>query len=258
MLKHRIIPILLLKDGRCVKGKRFSDYRDTGNPVTAAKVYDAQRVDELMFLDILASREGRDTLLHIVTETAEECFMPLTVGGGVKDIEDIRELLSAGADKVAINTAAVENPDFINKAAEYFGSANIVISIDYKLCRRDEALPRLSREVYTHGGSKATGLEAFAWCCEVAKRGAGEIVLTSIDQEGTMEGYDLEFIKQVVDALDIPVIAHGGVGSLAHMRDGIAIAGASGVAAASIFHFTDQSPIKARLYLKNEGLDVRV
>jgi len=252
MLKNRIIPILLLKDGRCVKGKQFGNYRDTGNPVTAAKVYDAQRVDELVFLDILASRLGRATLLPIVTATAEQCFMPLAVGGGVKDVDDMRLLFKAGADKVSINTAAAERPDFINQAAEYFGSANVVVAIDYRL--RGDGV----REVYTHGGSVATGREALGWVEEAVARGAGEIILTSIDQEGTMTGYDLDFIRRVVDAVAVPVIAHGGAGTLAHLKQGIVEAHASGVAAASIFHFTDQSPIKARLYLKNEGVNVRV
>src|SRR3989338_1316909 len=189
MLKNRIIPILLLKNGRCVKGRQFGNYRDTGAPVTAAKIYDAQRVDELMFLDILASVERRSVLLDIVTETAKECFMPLTVGGGVKTIEDMKILLAAGADKVSINTAAVEDPDFIKEAATYFGSANIVVSIDYK--QNNDG----SRQVYTHGGTKATGKDPLVWAGEVASLGAGEIVLTSIDREGMMLGYDLEFIK---------------------------------------------------------------
>ncbi|MDD5593356.1 MAG: imidazole glycerol phosphate synthase cyclase subunit [Candidatus Margulisbacteria bacterium] len=252
MLKNRIIPILLLKHGRCVKGKRFTDYRDTGAPITAARIYDAQRVDELVFLDILASREERDVLLNIVTETAQECFMPLTVGGGVKTIEDIKVLLSAGADKVSINTAAIEEPAFLEAAAGYFGRANIVAAVDYKL--NDQG----KREVFSHGGTKATGKDPFEWAKEVARLGAGELIVTSIDQEGTMTGYDLEFIKLVSEALSIPVIAHGGVGTLKDLKEGITIGRASGVAAASIFHFTDQSPIKARLYLKDNGVNVRI
>lgn len=251
-LKNRIIPILLLKNGRCVKGKQFKDFRDTGAPVTAAKIYDAQRVDELVFLDIMASREGRDTLLHIVTETAEECFMPLAVGGGVKTIEDMKLLFAAGADKVIINTAAVENPTFISQASQYFGRANVVVAIDYK----SNAQGR--REVYTHSSSLPTNIDAFDWAKKVAELGAGEIILTSIDLEGTMAGYDLSFIRSVVDAVSIPVIAHGGAGTLEHLKEGITTAGASGIAAASIFHFTDQSPIKARWYLKNEGVNVRL
>lgn len=252
MIKNRIIPILLLKHGRCVKGKQFDHYRDTGAPVTAAKIYDAQRVDELAFLDILASKEERSLLLDIVTETAQECFMPLTVGGGIKTIEDIKTVLAAGADKVAINSAAVENPDFIREASKHFGKANIVVSIDYKKNEQGE------RKVFTHGGSKATDLDAFQWAKEVENLGAGEIILTSIDLEGAMQGYDLDFIKQVVAALSIPVIAHGGCGTLKHLEEGIVDGKASGVAAASIFHFTDQSPIKARWHLKNAGLNVRL
>ena len=250
MLKNRIIPILLLKHGRCVKGKRFKDFRDTGYPVTAAKIYDAQRVDELVFLDILASREERDMLLPIVTKTAEQCFMPLAVGGGIRTIADMKVLFAAGADKVVINSAAVENPQLIQEASEYFGKANIVVSIDYKI--NDEGI----REVYTHAGTKATGLDALDWAQRAATLGAGEIILTSIDREGTMTGYDLEFIEEVSKSLNIPVIAHGGVGTLEHLREGI-LRGASGVAAASIFHFTDQNPIKARYYLTVHGANVR-
>ncbi len=251
-LKNRIIPILLLKHGRCVKGKQFGSFRDTGAPVTAAKIYDAQRVDELVFLDILASREERDMLLDIVTATAEQCFMPLAVGGGLKTIEDMKTVFAAGADKVVINTAAVERPELINEASKYFGKANIVISMDYKLNAQGQ------REVFTHAGSKATGRDALAWAKEANERGAGELIVTSIDREGTMTGYDLEFIKQVVDSVEVPVIAHGGAGTLLHLKEGIEVAHASGVAAASIFHFTDQSPIKARWYLKNEGVNVRL
>jgi cyclase len=252
MLKSRIIPILLLRNGRCVKGKQFTEFRDTGAPVSAARVYDAQRVDELVFLDILASREERETLLPIITETAQECFMPLTVGGGIKTIEDMQVLFGAGADKVCINTAAVEDPELIRKASEYFGRANIVVAVDYR-----EKLDG-GREVYTHAGVKPTELDAFAWAKRVDELGAGEIILTSIDREGSMNGYDLEFIRKVADAVGIPVIAHGGAGTLAHLKEGITLGGASGVAAASIFHFTDQSPIKARAYLKDNQVNVRV
>lgn len=252
MLKNRIIPVLLLKNGRCIKGRQFKNYRDTGAPITAAKIYDAQRVDELVFLDIMASLEERDVLLHIVTQTARVCFMPLTVGGGVRSIEDIKILLAAGADRVSINAAAVESPNFIYEASKYFGSANIVLSIDYKLNREGK------REVYTHGGTKPTGLDALEWAKKAAALGAGEIILTSIDREGTMTGYDLDFIRVVSDALTIPVIAHGGAGTLEHLKEGITIGKASGIAAASIFHFTDQSPIKARLYLKDKKVNVRI
>ena len=252
MLKNRIIPILLLKNGRCVKGKQFTNFRDTGAPVSAAKVYDAQRVDELVFLDIMASREERETLLPIITETAEECFMPLTVGGGIKTIDDMKVLFAAGADKVCINTAALENPPLIREASEYFGRANIVVAIDYRL--KQDGL----REVYTHAATQATGIDALSWAREVDTLGAGEIILTSVDREGSMQGYDLDFIRQVADAVGIPVIAHGGVGTLAHLKEGITLGHASGVAAASIFHFTDQSPIKARAYLKDNHVNVRI
>lgn len=252
MVKNRIIPILLLKHGRCVKGKNFKEYRDTGLPVSAAKIYDAQRVDELVFLDILASIEERDLLLNIVTETAEQCFMPLTVGGGMKTIEDLRSAFSAGADKVCINTAAIENELFISQASDYFGNANIVVSIDYKINSSGR------REVFSHCGTKPTGLDPFEWSVNAEERGAGEIILTSIDREGTLSGYDYEFIRKVSDALHIPVIAHGGAGTLEHLKEGLVLGNASGVAAASIFHFTDQSPIKARFYLRDAGLNVRL
>lgn len=252
MLKKRIIPILLLKNGRCVKSKQFKDYRDTGAPVSAAKVYDAQRVDELVFFDIMANAEKRNVLFHIVEETAQGCFMPLTVGGGIKSIGDIKLLLAVGADKVSLNTAAVENPDFIHEASEHFGRANIVVSIDYKFNQEGK------REVYTHGGAKPTGLNPLEWAKKAASLGAGEIILTSIDREGTMLGYDLELIRIVSDSLAIPVIAHGGAGTLEHLKEGLVTGNASGIAAASIFFFTDQSPIKARFYLKDNGVDVRI
>lgn len=252
MLKKRIIPILLLQNGRCVKGRRFADYRDTGDPVTSAKVYDAQRVDELIFLDILASGEGRGPFLDIVTRTAEECFMPLTVGGGIASPDEIRDIFAAGADKISINTAAVEKPGFLKEAAEYFGSANIVISIDYRIH------PDGSREVYTHGGKKAAGLDALEWAMAAADLGAGEIILTSIDREGTMSGYDIDFIRMVSGRVAVPVVAHGGAGTLAHLKEAVEAGGAQAAAAASIFHFTDQSPIKARLYMKNAGVNVRI
>lgn len=243
---------MLLKHGRCVKGKQFLNYRDTGLPVTAAKIYDAQRVDELVFLDILASIEDRDLLLNIVTETAEQCFMPLTVGGGMRTIEDLKTAFNAGADKVCINSAAIENPAFITEASKFFGSANIVVSIDYKFG------PCNKRQVYSHGGRKPTYLDPFDWSIEVERLGAGEIILTSIDREGTMSGYDCDFIGKVAGALDIPVIAHGGAGTLEHLKEVLLKSKVSGVAAASIFHFTDQSPIKARYYLRDAGLNVRL
>lgn len=251
MVKNRIIPILLLKHGRCVKGKQFKDFVDTGAPVSAAKIYDAQRVDELVFLDILASIEERALLLDIVTKTAEECFMPLGVGGGIKSIGDIKTVLAAGADKVIINTHAVENPDFIREASKYFGKANIVVAIDYL---EDDNGQRI---VYTHGATKKTSWQALDWVKKVEELGAGEIILTSINREGMMEGYDTEFIREVSDLVNIPVIAHGGAGRMAHLKEVFEEGHADGAAAASIFHFTDQNPIKTRYYLTVEGLNVR-
>ncbi|MFH1877229.1 MAG: imidazole glycerol phosphate synthase cyclase subunit [Candidatus Omnitrophota bacterium] len=252
MLKNRLIPILLLCNGRCVKGRQFGNYRDTGHPVTAARIYDAQRVDELVFLDILASVEKRDTLLGIIKETAEECFMPLSVGGGIRTIEDVKEVLAAGADKVVINSAAVENPELIRQASEQFGNSTIVVSIDYK------TMPDGAKKVFTRGAGKETGLSPVEWASKAASLGAGEIIITSIDREGCMSGYDIETIRTVSASVDIPVIAHGGAGTLRDLKDGIEKGKASAVAAASIFHFTDQSPIKARLYLKDNGVNVRI
>lgn len=251
MLKKRLIPILLLNNGRCVKGAQFKNFIDTGHPVTAARVYDAQTVDELVFLDISASSEKRDILFDIVSQVAEECFMPLTVGGGVRTMEDISKLLRAGADKVSINTYAIENPDFLKKAAQEFGRANIVAAIDVRLVNG-------RYEAFTRGGEKSSGLEAIEWAKKATELGAGEILLTSIDREGTRKGYDLDLLRQISEAIDVPIVANGGVGTLQHLVDGIKIGGASAVAAASIFHFTDQSPIKARSFMKEAGLDVRV
>ncbi|MBU1165628.1 imidazole glycerol phosphate synthase subunit HisF [Candidatus Micrarchaeota archaeon] len=260
MLKIRIIPSLLLKEGRCVKGIRFTSFRDTGNPVTAARIYDAQGADELLFIDILASKENRKTLFDIVSRTAEECFMPLCVGGGIKDTDDIRKLLLAGADKISINTAAIENPKFINKAAEIFGNQCIVVSIDVKKsgAGQHSVIGSDSEyEVFSHCGTKPTGLDPVQWAKQVVEQGAGEILLTSIDQEGTRTGYDLDLLKAVADAVEVPVIASGGVGSLQDFVDGIKKGHASAVSAGSIFHFTDQSIIKARTYLAEAGINVR-
>lgn len=251
MLKKRIIPSLLLKDGRMVKSVRFGNYRDTGHPVTAAKIYDAQRADELIVLDISASREERGTLLSIVGAMAEECFMPLCVGGGIRAIGDIREIIRGGADKAAINTAAVETPALIEEAARTFGSSTIVVSVDYKKNARG------FNEVFIRGGTVGTGRDPVSWTKEVAERGAGEILLTSIDRDGTMSGLDLPMIRAVVAAVTVPVIAAGGVGSLEDFRLGMEEGGACAVSAASIFHFTDQSPIKARKFLVDRGVNVR-
>ena len=251
MLKRRLIPSLLLKLGRCVKTIKFDAIRDVGNPVTAARVYDAQGADELIFLDITASHEKRDTLFDVVVQTAEQCFMPLTVGGGVRTVADIRKLLKAGADKVAINTAAVENPGFIREAAEAFGRQCIVVSIDARL-----PAPR-RYEVFTYRATKPTGLDPVEWAKRMVEYGAGEILITAVDRDGTMEGYDLELIRSVADAVSVPVIASGGCGTLQHLVDGITHGHASAVSAASLFHFTDQSVIKAKSFMKLAGLDVR-
>lgn len=251
MLKKRIIPVLLLKNGRMVKTIKFDQYRDVGNPITTARIYDAQRADELVFLDIDASTANRRTLLDIVKEVSQECFMPLCVGGGIKTLEDIRLILQGGADKVIINTHAVEDIVFINQATEKFGSSTIVVSIDVRKKNNDEY------EVYTHGGEKATGLKPVEWSKKVEENGAGEIIITSIDLDGTMEGLDINLIKAITEAVNIPVICSGGVGTLDDFKKGFVEGGASAVGAGSIFHFTDQSIIKTRRHLVNEGINVR-
>ncbi len=251
VLKIRLIPSLLLLNGRCVKGVRFRDFRDVGSPVTAARVYDAQGADELLFLDITASVENRSTLFDVVARTAEECLMPLTVGGGIRSLADIRTLLRSGADKVSINTAAVERPAFIREAAATFGRQCVMVSID---CRgRADG----HHEVVIRRGTEATGRDALEWAQEAEAEGAGEILVTSVDREGTRQGYDLELTRAVAKSVRVPVIAAGGAGSLQHLVDGITAGGASAVSAASLFHFTDQSVIKAKAYMRNAGVDVR-
>ena len=233
-----------------VKGVRFADYRDVGHPVTTAKVYDAQGADELLFLDITASLEERPLLLDVVSQTADECFMPLTVGGGVRTVDDVRALLLAGADKVAINSQAVQRPELIGDAAARYGSQCVVVAIDVK--------GSLDGTVWTHGAQHDSGLRPLDWAIHAASMGAGELLVTSIDREGTREGYDLALIRAIADAVAIPVIASGGVGKLDHLVDGVRAGHASAVAAASIFHFTDQSVIKARSYMRQAGLEMRV
>jgi imidazole glycerol-phosphate synthase subunit HisF len=250
MLKTRIIPKLLLKDGRNVKGVQFVNLRDTGNPITNARIYDAQGADELMFLDITASTANRYILFDIIARTAQEVFMPFCVGGGVRSIEDIRNLLLAGADKVSINTAAVENPSLISEGARYFGAQCMVVSIDFRRQGR-------RCQVYTHGGTVATGLEVLEHARRMVELGAGELLLTSIDRDGTMQGYDLELTETVADLVDVPVIASGGAGTLQHLVDAVNEAHASAVAVGSLFHFTDQSPIKAHAFMRGAGIEVR-
>jgi cyclase len=253
MLKARIIPCLDVKDGRVVKGVNFVDLRDAGDPVEQARLYDAQGADELCFLDITASHENRDTIFDVVARTAEQCFMPLTVGGGVRTLEDIRKLLLAGADKVSINTAAVKDPEFVRRAAEKFGSQCIVVAIDAKR----SADPGLRFEVFTHGGRNATGIDAVAWAQRMAEYGAGEILLTSMDRDGTKQGFDIELTRAIADAVSIPVIASGGVGNLDHLVGGVRDGHATAVLAASIFHFGEYSIAEAKAHMKEAGLPVR-
>jgi imidazole glycerol-phosphate synthase subunit HisF len=251
MLKTRLIPTLLLKEGRMVKTIQFDQLRDVGHPVKAAKVYDAQGVDELVFLDITASQEERRTLFDVIRAVTEESFMPFTAGGGLRTLADIRELLNAGADKITLNTEAVRRPQFIAEAAELFGNQCIVVSID----AREKRPGRY--EVFINGGKEATGMTPVEWAQQAVALGAGEILITSIERDGTMQGYDLTLVSQVVEAVPVPVIASGGAGNSEHLVQAITQAGAHAVAAASMFHFTDQSPIKSRAYMKRAGLNVR-
>ncbi|MDJ0611756.1 MAG: imidazole glycerol phosphate synthase subunit HisF [Kiloniellales bacterium] len=251
MLKARIIPCLDVKDGRVVKGVNFVDLRDAGDPVEQARLYDAAGADELCFLDITASHERRDILLDVVKQTAEACFMPLTVGGGVRTSEDIRRLLLAGADKVSINTAAVANPDFVREAAEKFGSQCIVVAVDGKSVAPGKF------EVFTHGGRRPTGLDAVEWSARLCELGAGEILLTSMDRDGTKQGYDLPLTRAVADAVPVPVIASGGVGTLDHLVEGVREGHASALLAASIFHFGTYSIAEAKRHLAAAGVPVR-
>jgi imidazole glycerol-phosphate synthase subunit HisF len=251
MLKTRIIPCLDVHNGRVVKGVNFVDLVDAGDPVAQARIYDAAGADELCFLDITASSENRDTLYDVVRQTAEQCFMPLTVGGGVRTVEDVRKLLLAGADKVSFNTAAVQNPDVIRQAAEKFGRQCIVVALDAK---RDADG---GFEIFTHGGRTPTGLEAVAWAQHMASLGAGEILLTSMDRDGTKSGFDLALTRAVADAVPVPVIASGGVGTLQHLVDGVTEGHAAAVLAASIFHFGTHTIAEAKAYMAAAGIAVR-
>jgi cyclase len=256
MFKVRVIPCLDVKDGRVVKGVKFVDLRDAGDPVEAAKAYDAAGADELCFLDITASHEERGTLLDIVQRTAEACFMPLTVGGGVRTVEDVRVLLASGADKVSINTAAVTNRKFVGEAAEKFGEQCIVIAIDAKKVSSEGEAPRW--EIFTHGGRNATGLDAIDYAREVVSLGAGEILLTSMDRDGTKIGYDVALTRAIADAVPVPVIASGGVGNLDHLVEGIRDGHATAALAASIFHFGEFTIRQAKEHMAKAGLPVRL
>jgi cyclase len=251
-LKVRIIPCLDVKDGRVVKGVNFVNLRDAGDPVEQAAVYDKAGADELTFLDITASSEARDTLFDVVARTAERCFMPLTVGGGVRTVEDVRKLLLAGADKTSINTAAVNRPEFVREAAEKFGAQCVVVAIDAKQVSPGKW------EVFTHGGRNGTGLDAIEWAQRMAAYGAGEILLTSMDRDGSEKGFDLELTRAVADAVNIPVVASGGVGNLDHFVDGVVKGHASAVLAASIFHVGRHSIGEAKQHMAAAGIPVRL
>ena len=256
MLARRIIPCLDVKDGRVVKGVRFVDLIDAGDPVEVAARYDAEGADELCFLDITASHERRPIILDVVARTAERVFMPLTVGGGVRTVDDVRALLKAGADKVSINTAAVGRPDFVREAAERFGTQCVVVAIDAR--RRMAADAARGWEVYTHGGRTPTGLDAIAWAAAMEAAGAGEILLTSMDRDGTRAGYDLELTRAVVERVGIPVIASGGAGTLEHLYEGLVAGGASATLVASIFHYGEHRVREAKTYLAARGVTIRV
>ena len=252
MLAKRIIPCLDVKSGRVVKGVNFVELRDAGDPVEIARRYDEQGADEITFLDITASSDDRDIILHVVEQVAEQVFIPLTVGGGVRKVEDVRRLLNAGADKVSMNTAAVLNPDLIHDASSKVGSQCIVVAIDAKQVAPD------SWHVYTHGGRNDTGMDVVSWAKQVQALGAGEILLTSMDRDGTKNGFDLPLTRAVADAVDIPVIASGGVGNLQHLADGVSEGRADAVLAASIFHFGEYTVRQAKEYMAARGIEVRL
>ena len=252
MLKMRVIPCLDVKDGRVVKGVNFVDLIDAGDPVEQAKIYDREGADELTFLDITASSDNRETIYDVVRRTAEQCFMPLTVGGGVRTVDDVRKLLLAGADKVSINTAAIHRPEFVREAAEKFGSQCIVVAIDAKQVGPGKF------EIFTHGGRNPTGIDAVEWAKKMAAYGAGEILLTSMDRDGTKQGFNLDLTRAVADAVTIPVIASGGVGTLDHMAEGILEGHATAVLAASIFHFGTHTIRETKEHMRKAGIPVRL
>lgn len=255
-LAKRIIPCLDVDAGRVVKGVQFVDIRDAGDPIEVAKRYDEQGADEITFLDITATHHERDTMVHVVEAVASQVFIPLTVGGGIRTVDDIRRMLNAGADKVGINSAAVKNPDFVREAAEKFGSQCIVVAIDAKRVSADGESARW--EIFTHGGRKPTGIDAVEWAKKMVKNGAGEILLTSMDRDGTKSGFDLELTRAISDAVDVPVIASGGVGKLQDLTDGILEGHADAVLAASIFHFGEHTVQEAKQQMASQGIEVRL
>lgn len=255
-LAKRIIPCLDVDNGRVVKGVQFVDIRDAGDPVEVSKKYNQQGADEITFLDITATHEARDTTVHTVEAIAAEVFIPLTVGGGIRTLDDIRRMLNAGADKVSINSAAVKNPDFVAEAAARFGSQCIVVAIDAKKVSIEGDTPRW--EIFTHGGRKPTGIDAVEWAVRMVNNGAGEILLTSMDRDGTKNGFDLGVTRAIADAVAVPVIASGGVGNLQHLCDGVTQGGADAVLAASIFHFGEYSVPQAKAYMRERGIEVRL
>ena len=255
-LAKRIIPCLDVDQGRVVKGVNFVGIRDAGDPVEIARRYNAAGADEITFLDITASHEGRDTTVQTVEQIAGEVFIPLTVGGGIRVLSDIRTMLNAGADKVSINTAAIHNPDLVREAAARFGSQCIVVAIDVKRVSVEGEPPRY--ELFTHGGRKPTGIEAVRWAVKMAEYGAGEILLTSMDRDGTRDGFELTITRAISDAVDIPVIASGGVGTLQHLADGVTLGGADAVLAASIFHFGEYTVGQAKAFMASEGITMRL
>ncbi|MDG2046932.1 MAG: imidazole glycerol phosphate synthase subunit HisF [Halioglobus sp.] len=254
-LAKRIIPCLDVENGRVVKGVNFVDIRDAGDPVEIAMRYNEQGADELCFLDITASHEGRDTTVHTVEQIAEHVFIPLTVGGGIRSVDDIRTMLNAGADKVSINTAAIHNPELVRESAQRFGSQCIIVAIDAKRVDDVEGQPRW--EMFTHGGRNPTGIDAVAWAARMAELGAGEILLTSMDRDGTKNGFELGVTRAITDAVDIPVIASGGVGALDHFVDGVIRGGADAVLAASIFHFGEYTVPQVKAYMAEHGIEMR-
>lgn len=256
MLAKRIIPCLDVDAGRVVKGVRFVDIRDAGDPVEVARRYDEQGADEITFLDITATSDQRDTIVHVVEEVASQVFIPLTVGGGIRTVEDIRRMLIAGADKVGINSAAVKRPDFVKEAADKVGSQCIVLSIDAKRVNAEGEASRW--EIFTHGGRKGTGIDAVEWARRMTDYGAGEILLTSMDRDGTRDGFDLELTRTICETVDVPVIASGGVGNLQHLAEGVTLGKADAVLAASIFHFGDYTVQQAKQYMAEQGIEVRL